>query len=53
MCFEPFAATRESERSVRFALTPTLSPGERGNFSGVEEKLMGVGTPEPFGHDVG
>ncbi len=44
--------TWKREKRWQFALTPTPSPGERGNFSGAVATRMGVDTSEPFGYWV-
>ncbi len=48
MSFAHVAATADGEQTSRIALSPTLSPRERGNFSGVAARRMGVDAPEPF-----
>ncbi len=37
----------------RFALTPALSPGERGDFSGVATRPTDAAAPKHFGKHVG
>ncbi len=52
MSIADVAATGEGAWPSRFALTPTLSPGERGNFRGVVTMRMSVDASEPCGHQV-